>query len=657
MKMPPLLLGVALLFWGWHTGPWWLGLALGLLVELPRTFAWRWELELRERWRVADLCSGLLVLAGIYLYLTQPRLGSALLLLIQWAPVLLFPLLAVQLYGGRAGVELSALLMGLRRRGGGEKSLLDLRWAYLLISLLSAAMVPPGSRLYYPLLALLGAWALWSLRPRRYPLWHWGGLLLLAAGLGYGLALGLQQTQRGVEEMVVEWLAGWMNGPGDPYRAITAIGEVGELKLSERIVLRVRTERPLPAPLLLRSAGYNRYHEGSWLAGRNRFRPLIRGRGGWRLPGPGGVAGDGEASGEREDRARRWLDIDMELDAGRGILPLPAGARLLQGLEGAGLQRNGFGALKVLEGPPRARYRVDYGASIADLPPEAVDLRLPAGEREALARVVGELDLDGMDPARALARLRAWFGREFRYSLRLRAPPPGRSALEQFLLHGRSGHCEYFASAAVLLLRRAGIPARYARGWSLQEYSPLERAYVVRARHAHAWVLAWVDGGWRDFDPTPPDWGALEAENRPWWGGIQDLLSRLRYLLEGGEEGEEQGPDYLVWLLMPLVVLVAWRIARRGRSRRRRGRERAVPAVTPFTPVETLLARRGAGRRAGETLAEWLERLERQGEPAATELRSSLQLYYRKRFDPAGLDREGERRLDGMLRAWLRRHR
>jgi hypothetical protein len=509
--------------------------------------------------------------------------------------------------------------------------------------------VPPQSRLYYPLLALLAAWALWSLRPRQRPVWRWGGLLLLAAGLGYGLALGLHQTQRGLEDIMVEWLASWLYSPGDPYRATTSIGEVGELKRSERIVLRIRTDQPLPDNLLLRSASYNRYYQESWLAGHDRFQPLTWGQGGWRLPG--------EGAGEGEGEARRWVDIDMELDEGRGILPLPAGARLLQGLEGAGLQRNGFGALKVLEGPPRARYRVDYGAPFADLPPEEVDLRLPAGEREAMARVVEELGLDGMDPAQALARLQAWFGQEFRYSLRLRAPPPGRSALEQFLLHRRSGHCEYFASAAVLLLRQAGIPARYARGWSLQEYSPLERAYVARARHAHAWVLAWVDGAWRDFDPTPPDWGILEAENRPWWGRLQDLLSRLRFLLAGGEEGE--GPDlgYLVWLLIPLIALLAWRIARRGRSRRRRGREVVALAATPFTPIETLLARHGAGRRAGETLAEWLARLERQGEPAAAELRPALQLYYRKCFDPVGLDREGELRLDGVLQEWLRRHR
>ncbi|MBT8330725.1 MAG: transglutaminase-like domain-containing protein, partial [Deltaproteobacteria bacterium] len=39
--------------------------------------------------------------------------------------------------------------------------------------------------------------------------------------------------------------------------------------------------------------------------------------------------------------------------------------------------------------------------------------------------------------------------------------------IENFLTRSRSGHCEYFATATVLLLRQAGIPARYARGYSV----------------------------------------------------------------------------------------------------------------------------------------------------------------------------------------------
>ena len=72
--------------------------------------------------------------------------------------------------------------------------------------------------------------------------------------------------------------------------------------------------------------------------------------------------------------------------------------------------------------------------------------------------------------------------------------------------NARAGHCEYFAASTTLLLRAAGIPARYATGFAVMEYSPLEAAFVVRARHAHAWSRAWNGERWVDLDTTPPSW-------------------------------------------------------------------------------------------------------------------------------------------------------
>jgi hypothetical protein len=158
--MPKLLLSGALLFWGWHTGLWWLALPLALLTELPTRLRWHWQLELKERQRVADLCTVLVVLAAGYLYLNQPRLGMALILLIQWLPALLFPLLAVQLYGHHAGVELSVLFLSLRGDKPQGNDTLDLRWAYLLLCVISASMIPPETLWFFPSLVVLTLWAL-----------------------------------------------------------------------------------------------------------------------------------------------------------------------------------------------------------------------------------------------------------------------------------------------------------------------------------------------------------------------------------------------------------------------------------------------------------------------------------------------------------------
>ena len=72
-------------------------------------------------------------------------------------------------------------------------------------------------------------------------------------------------------------------------------------------------------------------------------------------------------------------------------------------------------------------------------------------------------------------------------------PPPGTNKdvtpLSRFLLKTRAGHCEYFATATVLLLRELGIPARYAVGYAVHETS---RQRLRRAlRDAHAWCLVW----------------------------------------------------------------------------------------------------------------------------------------------------------------------
>src|SRR5262249_60581555 len=103
-----------------------------------------------------------------------------------------------------------------------------------------------------------------------------------------------------------------------------------------------------------------------------------------------------------------------------------------------------------------------------------------------------------------------YFRRNFRYSTWKGERPRRESAVEDFLVSSRSGHCEYFATATTLLLRAAGVPARYAVGYSVQEWSRLEQRYIVRARHAHSLTLAYVDGAWRDVDTTPAGWADSE---------------------------------------------------------------------------------------------------------------------------------------------------
>ncbi len=94
-----------------------------------------------------------------------------------------------------------------------------------------------------------------------------------------------------------------------------------------------------------------------------------------------------------------------------------------------------------------------------------------------------------------------WFNHEeFVYTL---SPPLlERDPVDMFLFDTRRGFCEHYASAFVLMLRAAGIPARVVTGYQGGEVNPRGGYMIVRQSDAHAWAEALVAGHWQRFDPT-----------------------------------------------------------------------------------------------------------------------------------------------------------
>lgn len=88
------------------------------------------------------------------------------------------------------------------------------------------------------------------------------------------------------------------------------------------------------------------------------------------------------------------------------------------------------------------------------------------------------------------------------YSLDQQQTPPGRYGIEWFVLSGRKGTCEHFASALAAMIRGCGIPARVVTGFLVSEYNETGNYYIARAADAHAWVEYW-DGSWHVADATP----------------------------------------------------------------------------------------------------------------------------------------------------------
>lgn len=640
-----LLLGSALTFWGWHTGLWWLGLPLGFLIILPEYMNSHWELSVRERQRIADLCSYAVIVTASYLYFTQSNLANVLILTVQWFPVLFFPMLAMQIYSRHSGTELSILFVSLRKdqEFGNEK--IDLRPMYLVLCLLGAAMLPPPGTFFYLDLCIITALALFPFYSNKSRIVKWIAAWSIAAVIGYNINLNLMQLQADLEEYVIAWLTDWYHDDIDPYRTTTAIGDIGRLKLSEQVIFRVWADAPPLSPLLLRSGSFSSYANGTWVAKRTPFTPLHYDAQGWHVTNSKKL--------ENDNDAERWIKIAMELEQGRGILPIPSGSQLLQGLQGAQLSGNDSGIIQVIEGPEFANYQVIYGELFNHEPPQDTDLRVPTMERVGLEGIVTQLNLRTIKTFQAIERIQNLFQRDFSYSLHLNTPTLGQSALNYFLTQQRSGHCEYFATAAVLLLRQAGIPARYVQGWSVQEYSDLEQAYVARARHAHAWVLIWLDGMWQDFDPTPSNWMQLESAARPWWSSLLDVWTWLRYSLANKPKNNQEQSDNL-WAISSVIalsLLLAWRITQRGKriARSHTSKDKIAKIESMFMPIEQALSARTRARYKGETLRHWLNSLSTNNAFCIMELISLMNLYYRQRFDPSGLNEHDTRLLqDGL---------
>lgn len=94
--------------------------------------------------------------------------------------------------------------------------------------------------------------------------------------------------------------------------------------------------------------------------------------------------------------------------------------------------------------------------------------------------------------------------RNFPYSLHVLYPPDGREISDFFLFDVQAGYCDYFATAMVVLLRSAGIPARLVMGYAQGSFDSQENRFIVTEADAHSWVEVYFPGiGWVPFEPTP----------------------------------------------------------------------------------------------------------------------------------------------------------
>lgn len=265
----------------------------------------------------------------------------------------------------------------------------------------------------------------------------------------------------------------------------------------------------------------------------------------------------------------------------------------------------------------------------------ALPAELPRRVRDLGQRLVGSA------PSRAAAvvAVEQELGRRMSYQLDSPVPPDGADAVDDVLFTSHAGFCEQFASAEVVLLRAAGIPARMAVGFSAAAAADGDWVSLRRS-DAHAWVEVWIPGrGWVNSDPTPAAtagdswwdraWTSLSATTRAWFLGTLGFL--------GGH-----------WIGLSLVAgvvvaggLLVVPLVRAGRSGSPRSRVDPELAAA-YARLEADLATVGEARAPAESLAMLASRL-------PGDLREPLAVLERALYAPSPPTREEARWAAAML--------
>jgi protein-glutamine gamma-glutamyltransferase len=233
------------------------------------------------------------------------------------------------------------------------------------------------------------------------------------------------------------------------------------------------------------------------------------------------------------------------------------------------------------------------------------DTALPKGRNPRANSLAIELRQKAASEAEFVRSVLELF-RKGGFEYTLTPPLLNLNSVDDFIFNTRRGFCGHYASAFVMMMRSAGVPARVVTGYLGGEWNPIGRYFVVKQSDAHAWAEIWVDGqGWTRVDPTAvvaperlqrgilellPDAGSAPARlirNTPWlmnvqlvWDALnawwdQDVVGfdfRLQLSILDKLGFDAPGWQQLGWAfttgLAGWLLWLTWQISREPRNRR-----------------------------------------------------------------------------------------
>lgn len=686
MKTPPFLLFATLLFWGWLSDFLWVGAAMGALLELSRVIKFRWELDDTDFSRIWSFCVLLNIILIVYVFTNNDGQGlgggahgnrviaaanaaeQTSIRFLRWLPMTTFPFLLAEVFNVRPSVPLTVIsfLLRWRSRRQGDTSLppnyAEVSYPFFFVCLFSAGIHANDGRLtYFFGAAILIFWALWMNRNQRFAWRVWLAVLTAVVALAFGEMAGIRAAQGALQNLNAKLLNWLVRSRTDPLRSMTSMGRIGQMKLSPKIIIRLQPHSPVEVPEYLREASYRGYRSDSstWHAGGGRDFELLSAEAdntSWQL------LSTNSSAASRVSIACYLRGSSRELGP-FGVLPLPSGTARLENMPAYMILKTNRNITVLASGRGLVIFDALFGPKQSLAPPpdldstNSFDLTVPTNETATLKTIVAELNLPANATEAAKKRaLEKFFEEHFTYSTWQGFDKLGDangSPLTKFLLKSRTGHCEYFATASVLLLRQLGIPARYAVGYSVHEQRGT--GYIVRERDAHAWCLAWNREKkiWEDYDTTPASWVRIESARTADEEWFSDIRSWIAFQFARFRWGQAEFQQYIFWSLIPLsFVLLGFILFRRRGKWHRTGDGKKTATIWPgldseFYLLEKKLAARGVPRQPGEVLSDWLERALAAPDLAALRapLTELLRLHYAHRFDPAGLSAQQREQL------------
>ncbi len=173
-----------------------------------------------------------------------------------------------------------------------------------------------------------------------------------------------------------------------------------------------------------------------------------------------------------------------------------------------------------------------------------------------------ELIGESPDMDEQITMIRDFLYSNYTYDMSPGATPYNKDYVTYFLKEQKRGYCAHFATAATLLLRSYGIPARYVEGYVIDQSNisesgkiadyayndffsgenPIENSHVISVEipdgNAHAWTEVYIENfGWIPVDMTPPSTEKEEVS-------YSEFLSALQGLFSGNMENQTNQTDY-----------------------------------------------------------------------------------------------------------------